>query len=225
MFVCGRDGERLDELNQSSVTLYHGSLGGIHFPIKVDFSKKPCDFGQGFYLGDMKKQAENRVCTSSNGVIYEMRLDLTDLKVFDFKDDVLWALYVGINRGKIDLMMYPKLLKFKQQLDAHDVLIGLIADDKIAQSYNRFMEGLVTDKVLIECLKSVKYGKQYVIKSQKACAALELMDSYKLTKEQRDNSLVWGRTQKEQMGRIMTSASKAYRREGKFIDELLEGFR
>ena len=159
--------------------LYHGSISGLKLPIKVDYSSNPCDFGKGFYLGDMKEQAQNRVCNFRDSVVYEMELDMNKYRTYQFEDDVLWALFIGVNRKRIELSEYKKLTDFFDKLHRdYDILIGHIADDKIAQSFNRFMDGDITDRALTECLREVKYGNQYVIKKQNVANDIVILNEY-----------------------------------------------
>lgn len=208
------------------VTLYHGSIGGIAHPIKVNFSSKPCDFGQGFYLGEMEIQAKNRVCNSKDGYLYKFDLNLSGLTVYSFRDYTLWALYIGVNRGKINATSYKKLSALVNQINSNDVIIGLIADDKIAESYNDFLNNNITDIALAECLKEVKYGNQYVIKNQK-CIENNLyeLSHHILSKDERKESLSWGRSVKENLDNRLVEVKRKYRRSGKFLDEILEEYK
>ena len=206
--------------------LYHGSMTGLYLPIVVDYSDNPCDFGQGFYLGDMKEQAENRVCNSAQNRIYQMDLALEGLRVYRFSDVVLWALFVGINRGRLDPAGYPLLQKITEDLlENYDVLVGHIADDKIAQSFNRFLDEDMTDLALAASLAEVRYGCQYVLKTQKAVDMLKITDVWQMDKEQRRLSLAWGQGQKKNLDERLDGIRRQYRRTGRFVDEILETYR
>ena len=98
-------------------------------------------------------QAVNRVCNHSNSYLYKVELNINKANVYTFKDDTLWALYIGVNRNILDVKKYPILRQVIDFINSHDIVVGLIADDKIAQSYTQFMEGSITDRALSECLK------------------------------------------------------------------------
>lgn len=206
--------------------LYHGSISGLNLPIKHNYSKKLCDFGTGFYLGDNQQQAENRICSYPDGKIYEIELDLTKLKVYTFTDDSLWALYIGSNRGRINISDYPKLKSLTDRFNSeYDVIIGMIADDKIAASFNDFANGNITDKALTECLKAVTYGKQYVIKTENGCQKLKIINEYPLSEESRKGALKWGQSLKSELDQRLDEIKKSYRRSGLYIDEVLEKYK
>ncbi len=208
--------------------LWHGSIKGIEFPIKVDYSKNLTDIGQGFYLGENKEQAINRVCELPQSVLYKFKLRIDkECKAYRFTDDVLWALYIAYNRKKkIDFIKYPKLEEIMKQIESSDIIIGNIADDKIAFSYNNFIDGLTTSKVLTESLKLIKYGQQCVVKSSKYVKSeyLELEEEIRLSDEEKEKAKQWGEKIKEKMDGELEEIQSTYRREGKFIDELLEEY-
>ena len=146
--------------------------------------------------------------------------------MYRFSDDVLWALFVGINRGRIDPAGYPLLQKITDDLlENYDVLAGHIADDKIAQSFNRFLDEDMTDLALAASLAEVRYGCQYVLKTQKAVDMLQITDTWQMDREQRCLSLAWGQQQKKDLDERLDDIRRRYRRTGRFVDEILESYR
>lgn len=225
-FVKAKEGNLSIEVVSNYMILYHGSKSGIQFPIRIDYSSNLCDFGKGFYIGSDVNQAINRVCWEKESYIYKFKLSLDGIKVYTFNDDTLWALYVGYNRNKIDISNYPKLVRKFKEINNCDVIVGLIADDKIAGSFTEFIEGNLTDKALSACLKEVKYGNQYVIKSQAVCNdKLEVLDSIVLSTDTKELSKEWGKSLKENLSQKLFNIKAKYRREGKYIDEVLEVYK
>ena len=96
--------------------LYHGSKSGIQGDIKPDYfrNRNTCDFGKGFYLGDLPDQPKGLIVGRPQGRFYEIEYDNSNLKVKDFS----------------------------------------AVDDYTTK---------------IDCLRHVKLGKQYVLKSEEAC--------------------------------------------------------
>ena len=80
--------------------LYHGSDGGIKGEIRVDNNSNICDFGKGFYLGTKLIQAENRVSNSANAVLYAYTYDFSSVNIYEFKDAILWVLFICTFRRK-----------------------------------------------------------------------------------------------------------------------------
>lgn len=206
--------------------LYHGSIGGINGKVRVNYSSCLRDFGTGFYLGTDKMQATNRVCNEKDSFLYTYKLLVTNQTIYTFKDGLLWALYIAKNRGKFNFSNHKKLLEVFDFIDNHDIIVGIIADDKIARTYDYFINGSINSKVLLESLKLVRYGSQYVIKNQKYVSNkhLRLLEKHKLTKTERNNALSWGKQVKDDMLGSLEYIQKTYRRasDGYYFDEILD---
>lgn len=154
--------------------LYHGSKSGIQGEINPLSGREACDFGRGFYMGDKPDQPKGLIAGWRTNRLYELECDFTGLKLLEFADDYTgkmdWALYIGYNRGQIDPEKYPVLAdRFQGYNSTYDVIVGLIANDKMYRVLNDFFELNICDKALLEALSRVKLGKQYVAKTKRAC--------------------------------------------------------
>lgn len=211
-----------DDISSSKTfLLYHGSDGGLKCEISCTMNVGACDFGSGFYTGDNLNQAENRVSNKKDAYLYTYKFDVKDHSLYEFNDIVLWALYVGYNRRYIDTVPKKYLMKFKE-INNYDIIVGYIADDKISYVFRDFLSGDITDMCLAECLKLVKYGKQYVFKTQSAVdGCLTQHSCYQLTTDMKKNSTSWGSTLKNDLDAKMNILRKKYRTVGKFIDDYI----
>lgn len=209
-------------INRKNImVLYHGSKFGIQGEIKHTESRVTCDFGQGFYTGDNMKQAQMLILHEKGGKLYTIEADMKGLSVYRFKDPVLWALYVAYNREKIDRKKYAKLVERLSEIDKNDVVVGPIADDKMHEAYSRFFDNAITDKCLIECLKYIDYGNQYVFKSDEACRRLrvikcENMQSFNVSELKKEKKHMIGHIEAD-IDRIRES----FLRKGKYFNEVL----
>lgn len=151
--------------------LYHGTNADIS---DIDLAK--CapnkDFGQGFYLTDISKQAEymamRRVKQSGMGkpVVIKYSFDehlLQDktLRVRRFnKPSEAWAKFVMENRsGNV--------------LHGYDVVIGPVADDGVALQLRRYTEKLISMRTLVRELTYRKLNSQYCFCTQLAVSKLK----------------------------------------------------
>ena len=111
-------------------------------------------------------------------------------------------------------------------INSHDIVVGLIADDKISDVYIEFLSGHMNSRVLSESLRLVKYGRQFVVKNQKYVANkyLKQLDCKVLSKEDRKVAKEWGIAVKKNMDANLEQIRKKYRRaEGSyFFDEVLD---
>ena len=154
--------------------LYHGSNTKIE---KIDLSKcRPYkDFGQGFYLTEIKEQAEKMASRTAHiyegePVVTEFEFDesaLTKLSVKQFDEpNEEWALFVLANRSKEN----------QQPTHSYDIVIGPVADDDIAQLFRNFNDGYINLTMLVEGLKYKKVSSQYFFHTEDAIKYLKVYE-------------------------------------------------
>lgn len=153
--------------------LYHGT--NVDFDeIEIKKTKKYKDFGQGFYLTDIKSQAEElaakRALMFGGAPIVqkyefdERLLVSTDIKVLKF-DSVCaeWAEFIYKNRSRT-------IPPYKHN---YDIVIGPIADDGVAYLLGRYEEGSYTIEELAKELKFKRLNSQYFFGTDKAIHLLK----------------------------------------------------
>ncbi|MBO5017025.1 MAG: DUF3990 domain-containing protein [Bacteroidaceae bacterium] len=152
--------------------LYHGT--NLDFSV-IDLAKsnKYKDFGQGFYLTDIRFQAEELAAKKSRlfggyPVIQEYEFDesiLTgkELKVLMFDAPTTeWAEFIFKNRNRN--------ANFKHD---YDIVVGPIADDGVAYLLGRYEEGTLTIEELSEQLDYKKLNSQYFFGTNKSLKYLK----------------------------------------------------
>ena len=151
--------------------LYHGSNIVID---QIDLSKcKPYkDFGQGFYLTEIKEQAEQMARRTSaiyggEPIVTEFEFDdtaLDTLSVKIFKEPSEdWALFVMANRSRKNL----------QPTHSFDIVIGPVADDTIARLLRLYTENFINEEQLLHELTFSKVTSQYFFHSEAAIKMLK----------------------------------------------------
>ena len=86
---------------------------------------------------------------------------------------------------------------------------------------DRFFDGEITDKALVESLSALKLGIQYVAVTQKACDSIKIHEEIKFSKDER-NSLIIKSEENRQTGiSLANQICRQYRREGKYFDEII----
>lgn len=146
--------------------LYHGSNTKIE---QVDLAKcKPYkDFGQGFYLTEIKEQAEQmarRTATIYGGdpIVTEFEFDESALDVLSVKrfenPSEEWALFVMANRSRENT--HPT--------HSFDIVVGPVADDTIATLFRNFDDGIIDLQMLVNGLRYKKISSQYFFHTESA---------------------------------------------------------
>ena len=152
--------------------LYHGT--NVDFDvIDLTMSNKYKDFGQGFYLTDIRSQAEELAAKKSRlfggyPVIQEYEFDEsllsgTDLKVLKFdKPSTEWAEFIFKNRNRDYNFTHD-----------FDIVIGPIANDGVAYLLGRYEEGTLTIEELSDKLDYKKLNSQYFFGTDKSLKYLK----------------------------------------------------
>lgn len=153
--------------------LYHGT--NIDFgEIDIQKTKKYKDFGQGFYLTDIKSQAEElaekrTLMFGGEPIVLQYEFNESSLSSSDFNvlifDRVCieWAEFVYKNRTRTN----PPFVH------NYDIVIGPIADDGVAYLLGRYEEGTFTQEELAEKLKYKRLNNQYFFGTPKAIGLLK----------------------------------------------------
>ncbi len=153
--------------------LYHGSNMAIE---SIDLSKcRPYkDFGKGFYLTDIRRQAERMAVRTTKMfrgeptlTSFEFDLDSAmrqglKIKVFNSPDEE-WARFVMANRD----------VNVEQPGHDYDIVIGPVADDTIARLLRMFTENFISEEQLVRELTFSEVTSQYFFHTEAAIKMLK----------------------------------------------------
>lgn len=153
--------------------LYHGSNVAIE---DIDLAKcRPYkDFGKGFYLTDIRYQAERMAARTvkmfrGEPTLTSFDFDLNSaikqgLKIKIFKSpDEEWARFVMANRD----------INVSQPCHDYDIVIGPVADDTIARLLRMFMENFISEEQLVKELTFSQVTSQYFFHTEAAIKMLK----------------------------------------------------
>lgn len=158
------------------IRLYHGSNQEID---KIDLLRglPDKDFGQGFYLTHLRKQAERMAlskCQRMKGLptvtVYEFdeeeaRRKKMRIKVFD-KPTEAWAQFVENNR-------HASRTGFTHQ---YDIVIGPIADDSIAMQFRLYEQGFITLRQLTRKITFPQQNSQHYFATERSISLLKKVE-------------------------------------------------
>ena len=153
--------------------LYHGSNMAIE---RIDLEKcRPYkDFGKGFYLTDIRQQAERMAARTVKLFKGEPTLTCFDfdsdeavlkglnIKTFNAPDEE-WARFVMANRD----------INVHQPCHDYDIVIGPVADDTIARLLRMFTENFITEQQLVRELTFSQATSQYFFHTEAAIKMLK----------------------------------------------------
>ena len=160
--------------------LYHGSNTDVK-EINLAMCRPYKDFGQGFYLTSIKKQAEKmaeRVARIYGGSpilnTYEIDdsfMQREDLNIRDFGVETSeeWARFVRNNRNK----RFADFANPECNLDKkYDIVIGPIADDDMTLLFRQYENGMMTFENMLRGMIYKETTNQYSFHTEKAVSLL-----------------------------------------------------
>lgn len=158
--------------------VYHGGTTIVDSPIAAA-GRPRLDFGRGFYVTDIKHQAEvwaertSRIREVDGFVnVYELDMDKvkTDFNYFRFENyDYEWLLFIVANRtGKNDVECY-------------DVIEGGVANDRVIDTIEAYMSNMMPLDLALRELAKHQPNNQICIANQKVIdKCLSFEESYKI---------------------------------------------
>lgn len=150
------------------MVLYHGSYIEVSTPI-AKVGRRNLDFGQGFYLTKVEKQAQDwaaaiagkrgrRVVPVVSEYVFDRTAALTDnlnFRIFEAYD-IEWLDFVVKCRNGIDVY------------SDYDIIEGGIADDKVIDTVEDYEKGIITAEQAIGQLVKKDLNHQICFLSQSA---------------------------------------------------------
>lgn len=147
----------------NTLTVYHGSTEKVEMPI-CKFGRRNLDFGQGFYVTDLREQAvtwANNMARNRNlpALLNRYRLDrdaiLKNAKCKIFKAyDEEWLTFIIGNRSGEDLAK------------EYDYVEGGVANDRVIDTVNLYMAGLIDAVSALRELSKHRPNNQMCILNQ-----------------------------------------------------------
>jgi hypothetical protein len=148
------------------LTLFHGSQMSVPHP-KAKVGRKNLDFGPGFYLTKIRKQAEDwaivmagRKGRNAEAVLNTYQFDIDRAKVDGVRTksfssyDLEWLDYVvSCRRGK-------------DYSDEYDIVEGGVANDNVIDTVEDYEKGIITAEQALGQLRYKKVNHQLCILSQ-----------------------------------------------------------
>lgn len=211
-----------DNLSHDEKLLFHGSKGEIKGNIDVNFGRGNNDFGKGFYTGESYEQAVSFISTYDDPSVYFMSFDDSDLKCKRYSVDREWMMTIAYYRESLEeYENHPLIKKIIAESRDCDYIIAPIADNKMFETINEFIEGNLTDEQCKHCLAATNLGMQYVFLTEKAASKLKIVERCYVCNKERE----YYKKLKEdyrKLGNDKVKLAKAqYRGVGKYIDEVL----
>ena len=201
--------------------LFHGSKYGLS-DVSINGSRKNCDFGKGFYLGESYSQALAFVCDNEKSSVYSFRHSLEGMKIKKFDCSLEWMLAICFYRGTLGEFSHnEKVKEIVSQVEPADVVIAPIADNKMFYVMAQFTDGEINAEAALHSLSASSLGFQYVYKSEKAVNRLVPIEKYYLCKPEREDCTARLNERSYEIDTKLKLAKREFKN-GLYIEEILK---
>jgi len=153
--------------------LYHGTNVDFN-EILLSRCRPNKDFGQGFYLTNIRSQAENmaiRRCEfEESGVPIVQEYEFDESLLTDSRLDV--RIFDGVSKEWAEFILKNRMAK-GERMHSHDIVIGPVADDGVVLQLNLYMQHLITIGTLVKELTYHQLNNQYFFGTERAIQQLK----------------------------------------------------
>lgn len=213
----------IDNLVSGHKLLFHGAKSTIEGELNVHTSRINNDFGQGFYTGESYEQAISFVSGFEKSSVYFLDFDGQNLKSKKYGVDQEWMMTIAYYRGVLESYESHPIVKqiIKESRDC-DYIIAPIADNRMFQIINSYIDGEITDEQCKHCLAATHLGMQYIFISDNAIKKVKLIERCYISNEEKEYYRNI-RSADAKLGDDKVKLAKIqYRGKGKYIDEILK---
>lgn len=212
-----------DYVGKDEVLLFHGAKTKLEGAPDLAHNKDINDFGNGFYCGDNLEQSAMFVAAYPSSSLYMVKFKGTGLRKCEFEVDREWMLTVAYHRGRLKKYEDTRIVKeLVKGLGGKDYIVAPIADNRMFEIIDSFIDGEITDVQCKHCLAATNLGKQYVFVTQRALDKVTLLERCFLVEDEKDYYLR-SRQESFQMNQDKVKlARKQYRNQGKYIEDILK---
>ena len=157
--------------------VFHGSYTEID---KIDLAKCQAnkDFGRGFYVTKLRKQAET--WADIIGGIHDKPGVVTEFKFHEraFVDDTYKTLrFTGYNEEWVDFVILNRNRETPEQKHDYDIVEGPIADDRVSRRIDDYLDGIISKLDFLDELKHNEDNHQICFCTLKSLQMLEKIDT------------------------------------------------
>lgn len=149
--------------------VYHGSYIEINDPQIIE-PNRPLDFGKGFYVTSLQHQADRWAIAKSKIRKSKAIVSIYNMDINEIKKNYNIKTFEFPNEEWLDMIEMCR--KSKKYMTEYDIIIGEVADDKVYDTINLYLDGLLPKEIALERIK-YKYQNDQICIINK-----EILDKY-----------------------------------------------
>lgn len=169
----------LASMGKGKVIVYHGGTEELRCPLTA-VGRDNLDFGKGFYVTDIKSQAEDwavrkAAVRRAAPVLNQYLLDFDAMEGFSYKR------FVTYNEEWLDFIIANR--NGENPARFYDIIEGGVANDRVIDSIEAYMAGLMPKAMCLGRLSEHRPNNQICIISQDLCdRCLHFVESTRIGK-------------------------------------------
>ena len=163
------------------------------------------------------------VATYPNSSLYMLNFDSSDLKAKEYSVSREWMLMIAYFRERLGEFANSEIItSLVSELEDVDYIIAPIADNRMFEIIDQFIDGEITDIQCLHCLSATNLGKQYVFRSDKALKHITLLERCYLCNAEKEHYLTSRQESFETNRNKVKLARKQYRDQGQYIEDIIK---
>ncbi len=207
---------------RGQIALFHGAKSDIKGSLSLDHSRSNNDFGKGFYCGESLEQSAMFVAGYPESSVYVFGFRPGGLKGIDYKVNQDWMLTVAWYRGRLrSYADHPRIRALVEKVEGADYVVSPIADNRMYEIMDRFIDGEITDIQCQHCLSATNLGNQYVFKKERALRRVRLEEHCFLSPSEKEFYTRERESEADVGADKVKVALRQFRGQGLYIDEAL----
>lgn len=169
------------------------------------------------------EQSAMFVATHKDSSLYMLRFDPSDLTCKRFSVSREWMLTIAYYRGRLREYQNTEIVRqLSRTMEGIDYVIAPIADNRMFEIIDSFIDGEITDIQCQHCLSATNLGMQYVFVSERALSHITLLERCYLTETEKESYLN-ARQENFRMNMDKVKlARRQYRNQGEYIEDILQ---
>lgn len=151
------------------ITVFHGSIMEVSKPL-VALGRLNLDFGQGFYVTDLREQAERWATRIATRRMEKPVLNVYEYDVDAAKRDYCYLKFDAYDKAWLDFIVANRMGKMEWK--DYDVVEGGVANDNVIDTVEDYMRGRMSAEAALVELSKHRPNNQFCILNQ------EIIDQY-----------------------------------------------
>lgn len=145
------------------LTVYHGSTIQVNAPI-AKAGRDNLDFGQGFYITDIKEQAERWASRMGRQLQKSPMLNIYELDIERIKANYRYLRFDKYDQSWLDFIV--KSRKGERPWAEYDIVEGGVANDRVIDTVEAYMNGMMTVEMALGQLAQHQPNNQFCLLNQ-----------------------------------------------------------